>query len=93
MSPEPSAHAPADRTCALFPKVQLYASHQLLRVGRMLCPIQLGDEVQHLLRDGRRRQCLVEVAAQMRVAGGAPSRRDFVDCGSRAHVNARIAGT
>jgi hypothetical protein len=76
---EPAAHACADRTGALFPKVQLCAAHQLLLVGRVLGDVELRDEVQHLLRDGRCRQRFVEVAAQMRVAGRASSRRDLVD--------------
>ena len=76
---EPGPHPLADRAGALFPKLQLCGSHQTLRVRRVLGDVQLGDEVEHLLGDGRCRQRLVEVAAQVRVAGRASSRRDFVD--------------
>jgi hypothetical protein len=50
-----------------------------LRIGCVLGDVQLGDEVEHLLRDRRSGQRFMEVPTQMRVARGASPRGDLVD--------------
>jgi hypothetical protein len=45
---EPRLHPGADRTGALFPKLQLCGADQTLRVGGVLGDVQLRDQVEHL---------------------------------------------
>ncbi len=70
----------ANRSCAQPSKPEVrFRARDLLLLRVVLDAIEAEDQTDRLLCDRRRRQCLVKVAPQVCVAGGALAARDVRD--------------
>src|SRR4051812_42684548 len=76
---EPLLQSLADRAGALLPERQVRGSGELLLFRVVLDAIELGDQIERLLRDRRSLERIEEVPPRMRVARRAFSTRDVLD--------------
>ena len=76
---KPGLEALAYRPGALFPKRQVCGFGKSLLLRVVLDAIELGDQIERLLRDRRGLQRLEEVATDVRQACSAPAARNLLD--------------